>query len=47
MNSSSLDHFSIINNDRPPAHLKIWKVADGKKGMYFAWPNKYKETLEF
>ena len=26
-----------MNNDRQPAHLKIWKVADGTQGIYFAW----------
>jgi len=25
----------------PPVRLKIWKVADEKQGIYFAWPRPY------
>ena len=37
MKNFMLDHFSIINNENwPPVHAKIEKVADGKQEIYFA-----------
>ena len=34
-NLSFIHNKIIMNNDRPPTHMKTEEVADGKQGIYF------------